>query len=76
MHVYVYALTVSCVVGCYDAEVTTKHGRYGLSCMQKLWSAQAVLSLYGMLESRLCCKIVLLLYVAYILYAGRLVSEQ
>ena len=24
------------------------HGRYGQSCMQKLWSAQAVISLYGM----------------------------
>ena len=48
VHVDVHALTVSCVVGCYNA-VATEHGRYGLSCMQKLWSAQAVLSLYGML---------------------------
>ena len=48
VHVDVHALTVSGVVGCYNA-VATEHGRYGLSCMQKLWSAQAVLSLYGML---------------------------
>ena len=27
----------------------TEHSRYGMSCIQKLWSAQAVLSLYGML---------------------------
>ena len=32
--------------------------------------------LYGMLECMLCSKIVLLLNVADILYAGRLVSEQ
>ena len=31
--------------------VATEHGRYGLSCMQKLWSAWAVLGLYGMLVS-------------------------
>ena len=52
------------------------HGRYGQSCMQKLWSAQAGLSLYGMLECMLCSEIVLLLNVADILYAGRVVSEQ
>ena len=67
VHVDVYALTVSCVVGCYNAAVTTKHGRYGLSCMQKLWSAQVVPSLYGML---------VLLNVANILYAGRLVCRK
>ena len=50
--------------------------RCGQSCMQKLWSAQAVLSLYGMLECKLCREIVLLLNVADILYARRLVSEQ
>ena len=33
-------------------------------------------SLYGMLECKLCYKIVLLLNVADVLYAGRLVSEQ
>ena len=27
-----------------------EHGRYGQSCTLKLWSAQAMLSLYGMLE--------------------------
>ena len=32
----VHALRVSCVVGCYNA-IATEHGRYGLSCMQKLW---------------------------------------
>ena len=56
--------------------IATEHGRCGLSCMQKLWGAQAVLSLYGMLECKLCCEIVLLLNVADVLYAGRLVSEQ
>ena len=30
--------------------VTKEHGRYDLSCMQKLWRALAVLGLYGMLE--------------------------
>ena len=45
-----------------------KHGRYGLYCMQKLWSAQAVLSPYGMLECNLCCEILLLLNVADIFY--------
>ena len=38
--------------------------RYGQSCMQKLWSAQAVLSLYDMLEFMLCSEIVLLLNMA------------
>ena len=47
------------------------------SCgVHKQWSAQAVLSLYGMLEYMLCSNIVLLLNVADILYAGRVVSEQ
>ena len=41
--------------------IATEHRRYGLSCMQKLWSAQAVLSLYGILVCKLCCEIVLLL---------------
>ena len=40
--------------------VATEHGRYGLSCMQKLWSARAVLGLYGMLGVELCCEILLL----------------
>ena len=44
--------------------------------MQKLWSVQAVLSLYGMLECMLCSEILLLLNMADILYAVRLVSEQ
>ena len=39
--------------------IATEHGRYGLSCMQKLWSAQAVLSVYGMLVCKLCCEVVL-----------------
>ena len=43
--------------------IATEHGRYGLSCMQKLWNAQAVVSLYGMLECKLWCEIVLLLNV-------------
>ena len=29
----------------YCKAVTTEHGRYSQSCMQKLWSAQAVLNL-------------------------------
>ena len=62
-------------MGCCNA-VATEHGRYGQSCMQKLWSTQAVMSLYGMLECILCGEIALLLNVADILYAGRLVSEQ
>ena len=41
--------------------IGTEHGRYGLSCMQKLCSAQAVLGLYVMLECKLCCEILLLL---------------
>ena len=51
--------------------IATEHGRYALSCMQKLWSAQAVLNPYGMLEcrSKLCCEILLLLNMADILYA-------
>ena len=56
--------------------IATEHHRYGPSSMQKLWSAQAVLSLYDMLVCKLCCEIVLLLNVVDILYAGRLVSEQ
>ena len=75
VHVDVHAWRVSCVVDCYNA-IATEHGKCGLSCMQKLWSAQAVLSLYGMLVCMLCSEIVLLLNVADILYAGRLVSEQ
>ena len=61
------AWRVSCVLGGCNA-IATKHGRYGLSCMQKLWSAQAVLSLYGMLECKLCCEILLLLNIGDILY--------
>ena len=60
----------------YCNAIATEHGRYSQSCMQKLWSAQAVLSLYGMLECMLYSEIVLLLNVADILYAERLVSEQ
>ena len=48
--------------------IAIEHGRYGLSCMQKLWSEQAVLSLYGMLQYNLCCEILLLLNLADILY--------
>ena len=55
---------MSCVLGGCNA-ITTEHGRYGLSYMQKLWSAQAVLSLYGMLECKLC---LLLLNVADFLH--------
>ena len=65
-HIDVHALRVSCVVDCYNA-IASEHGRYGLSCTQKLWSAQAVLSLYGMLECKLCHEIVLLLNMADIL---------
>ena len=39
-------LLLSCVVGCCKA-IATEHSQ---SCMQKLWSAQVVMSLYGMLE--------------------------
>ena len=63
-----------CVVGCRNA-LATEHGRYSQSCMQKLWSAQKVLTLYDT-ECMLCSEIVLLLNVADILYAGRLVNEQ
>ena len=62
-------------MGCCNA-IATEHGRYGQFCMQKLWNTQAVLSLYGMLECMSCSEIVLLLNMANILYAGRLVSEQ
>ena len=48
--------------------IGTEHGRYGLSCMQKLCSAQAILGLYVMLECKLCCEILLLLNVADTLY--------
>ena len=37
--------------------------------MQKLCSTQAVLGLYGTLECKLCCEILLLLNVAETLYA-------
>ena len=37
---------------------------------------KSVMNLYGMLECMLCSEIVLLLNMADILYAGRLVSEQ
>ena len=46
-------------------DVATEHGRYGLSCMQKLRSALVVLSLYGMLECQLCCELLLLLNKAH-----------
>ena len=39
--------------------IATECDRYDVPCMQKLWSAQAVLSLYGMLERKLCCEILL-----------------
>ena len=65
VHVDVDALTVSCVVGCYNAVAT-----------EKLWSAQAVCAMYGMLKCKLYYQIVLLLNMADVLYAGRLVSEQ
>ena len=58
------------------ALATTEHGRYRQSCMQKLWGAQKVLTLYDTLECMLHSQIVLLLNVADILYTGRLVSEQ
>ena len=67
VHVGVHALRVSCVVDCYNA-IATEHGRNALSCIHKLWSAQAVQNLYGMLESKVCHGIVLLLNVADILY--------
>ena len=66
---------VMCMVMCMESElclggcnaIATEDGGYCLSCMQKLWSAQAVPSLYGMLECKLCCEI-LLLNMADILY--------
>ena len=36
--VHVDVLESECVVGGCNV-VTTEHGRYGLPCMQKLWSA-------------------------------------
>ena len=35
-----------------------------LACIQKLWSAWAMLGLYGMLECKVCCEILLLLNMA------------
>ena len=63
---------VDCIV------CATEHSRYGMSCIQKLWSAQAVLSLYGMLECVLCCEILLLLDMADMncLLCGRLWNEH
>ena len=58
-----------CVVGGCNA-IATKQHRYGMSCMQKLWSGTR------MLVCKLCCEIVLLLNVGDILYAERLVNEQ
>ena len=49
------AWRVGCAVSGCNA-IATEHGRHGLSCMQKLWTAQAVLSLYGILECKLCCE--------------------
>ena len=49
------ARRVSYVVGCYNF-IATELGRCGSSCMQKLYSARAVLSLYSMLEYELCCE--------------------
>ena len=46
--------------------ITTEHGRCGLSCIQKLWSAWAVVNLYGMLECQLCCELLFLLNTAHI----------
>ena len=57
VHVDVHALTISCVVGCYNA-VATEHGRsrYGLSCTyaeavectsMACYSVSYVVKLYG-----------------------------
>ena len=56
--------------------IGTEHGRYGLSCIQKLWSGQAMLSLYGMLECKLCCEIFIAAERGSYLVCGRLCSEQ
>ena len=50
----------------------TEHGRYGVSGMQKVWSA--VLSLYGMFECELRCEL-LLLAPMVVLYAEDGVSS-
>ena len=41
--------------GWLQCNITTEHGRYGLSCMQKRWSARAVLVLYGMFVNQKSC---------------------
>ena len=64
---------MSHVLGGYNT-IATEHGRYGLSSMQKLWSVQAVLSPYGMLECKLCCEILLLVNMAGILYVRKAVE--
>ena len=48
--------------GC--SAVATEHGEYDQSCIQKLWSARAVLCLCGMLECKLCFEILLLMNMA------------
>ena len=60
------------MVGCNL--IATDNARCGLSCMQNLWSALAVLSLYGMFESELGYKHLLLLNMAHMgcLVCGRL----
>ena len=79
---------VSCILMCVGSELCcgwlqcsccTEHGRQVcLAYMQKLWSASAVLDLYGMLEFKLCCENLLLLNMAdtSCLLCGKLWSEQ
>ena len=65
-------------MGCCNA-IATEHGRIRIRSIlyaEAVWCAQAVLSLHSMLQCMLCGEIVLLLNVADILYAGRLVSEH
>ena len=58
---------VRCVEGGCNL-IITEHGRYSISCMQKLWSACAVLSLYGMLDCELRCELLLLLQIWIVLH--------
>ena len=59
VHVDVHG-DLSYVVGGYNV-VVIEHGRYGPSCLYKLWSARA-LGLYGMLERKLYSWTLILLY--------------
>ena len=69
------------VVGCCNGvPILSMADMVCLDSIQKLWSAWAVLGLYGMLEFKLCCEILLLLNMAdmghLLCVCVRLWSEQ